>query len=165
MGDLIPITLHFFNGKSLEKSGFPFLFIAKHIYDSLIRRVIVFSQKEKFKEMLRNRKIVLINNDAKKVRDALRKRWGKSLNFQIVESLRIRSFDEIPMIKKKLDQTEYDLCLLSAGVNAIILAPYIATAHGKVAFDLGQGMNSLITKKVVNTKFVKQVGLQKLMKM
>lgn len=137
----------------------------RYVFDSLIRRVIMFSQKSKFKSMLRNRRIVLIGKQAIEARDALRKRWGRRLGFDIVQSLQMTSYDQMSEIKKKLDKTEYDLCLLSAGVNAAILAPYMATNHGKVAFDIGQGMTSLITREVVVTGMVEYVGLKKLMRM
>lgn len=136
-----------------------------YTFDSLIRRVIMFSQERKFKTMLQNRRIVLIGKNAKEARDALREKWGRKLGFDIVESLVMTSYEQMSEIKKKLDTTQYDLCLLSAGVNSVILAPYIATEHGKVAFDIGQGMTSLITGEVVVTGMIEYVGLKNLLKL
>lgn len=135
------------------------------VFDTLIRRVIPFNQKVKFKNMLRNRRIVLIGSNASKVKQALERRWGKRFPFKIVACIPMRSYDEMEKVKSELDGTEFDLALITAGVNAVILASYIADRLGKVAFDLGQGMNSLMTKKVLETGFVRRVGLQKLMKM
>lgn len=137
----------------------------KVLYDSMIRRVIVFSQKERFKDMLRNRKIVLIGRKAKEIEGALSQMVSRTLPFKIVKSIAMHSFNEMEEVKKKLDQMEYDLVLISAGVNAVILAPYIATAHGKVAFDIGQGLHSIITGDVVNSGFVKSIGIENLMKL
>jgi len=137
----------------------------KYVYDSLIRRVVMFSQRPKFKEMMRGRRVVLVGNSAKPARDEMNRRWKHKLDFEIVGSLPISSYHEIKTVQCKLDKLDYDLCLLSAGVNAIILAPYVARQHGKVAFDIGQGMTSLATKTVVETGFIRKVGLPRLMKM
>ncbi|MFD0710684.1 GT-D fold domain-containing glycosyltransferase [Paenibacillus sp. GCM10027626] len=137
----------------------------RFVFETLIRRVIPLNQKVKFKKMLRNRRIVLIGSNAEKVKEALERRWGKRFPFNIVACIPLHSFDEMSEVKRMLDRVEFDLALITAGVNAVILATYIADHLGKVAFDLGQGMNSLITKKVVETGFVRRVGLQKLMKM
>jgi hypothetical protein len=135
------------------------------VFDTLIRRVIPFNQKIKFKKMLKNRRIVLIGSNATEVKKALERRWGKRFLFEIVACIPMSSYDDMEEVKRKLDSIDYDLALMTAGVNAVILASYIADQHRKVAFDLGQGMNSLITKQVVETGFVRRVGLQRLMKM
>jgi hypothetical protein len=132
------------------------------VFEALIRRVIFFSQKKMFKEMLRNRRTVLIGNIAHETKGALISRWGRKFSFEIADCIPMRSFNEMDMVKKTLDRTKYDLCLMCAGVNSVILGPYIAKKHGKVAFDLGQGMTSLITNEVRNTGFVKRVGINKL---
>lgn len=137
----------------------------KYVYDSLIRRVVMFSQRPKFKDMMRGRKVVLIGNTSKAARNEMNRRWKHKLHFEIVASVPIKSYSEIGNVKRTLDKLDYDLCLLSAGVNAIVLAPYISRVHGKVAFDIGQGMTSLATKEVVETGFIRKVGLSKLMKM
>ncbi len=136
------------------------------IFESNIRRVIMFSQKEKFRDMLRNRKILLIGSLAKDARKALQKNLQDKLGFKIVDAIPIYSYKEIPRIKKKISDYNFDLCLLGAGVNAVILAPYIARTHGKVAFDIGFGMKSLITGKVVTDSWITEIiGLKKLFKM
>lgn len=132
------------------------------VFEALVRRVIVFSQKQRFKEMLRKRRTVLIGNIAYETKGALISRWGRQFPFEIAECIPMRSFDEMDMVKKTLDRTKYDLCLMCAGVNSVILGPYIAKKHGKVAFDLGQGMESLITHKIKNIGFVNRVGIDKL---
>lgn len=135
------------------------------IYDALVRRVIMYSQKKKFTEMLKGRKILLISSMAKQAKKALNKKLKKKLRFDVVDTINIESFNEIPKVKKKIGRRNFDLCLITAGVNAVILAPYIAEVHGKVAFDLGQGMSTLITGDIRETAFVKEVGLNRLMSM
>lgn len=136
------------------------------IYDALVRRVIMYSQKKKFTEMLTGRKILLISSMAKQAKKALNKNLKKKkLGFDVVDTINIESFNEIPKVKKKIGRRNFDLCLITAGVNAVILAPYIAEVHGKVAFDLGQGMSTLITGDIRKTAFVNAVGLNRLMSM
>lgn len=137
----------------------------RFVFDALIRRIIPLNQKVKFKRMLRNRTIVLIGSNANEVKEALELRWSKRFPFEIAACINMRSYDEMKEVKRRLGRIEFDLALLTAGVNAVILASYIATKYGKVAFDLGQGMNTLITKQVVETGFVRRVGLKKLMNM
>ncbi|WP_256759906.1 GT-D fold domain-containing glycosyltransferase [Cohnella sp. WQ 127256] len=157
--------LDIYAGKMVPKVFRTYDIQPQFIFESLVRRVIPFNQKVKFKQMLRNRRTVLIGSNAPDVKQALERRWGKRFPFKIVASIPMRSYDEMEEVKKSLDAIPFDLALISAGVNAVILAPYIAKHYGKVAFDLGQGMNSLITKQVQQTGFVQKIGLQNLMEM
>jgi len=122
----------------------------QYIFEAYIRRVIMFSQKQKFEQMLQGNKILLICGYADEVAVALNKNLKKSLNFEIVGAIKIHEFEEIPRVKKEINVLDFDLALLAAGLNAIILAVYIAKIKGKVAFDIGQGMESLITGQIVD---------------
>lgn len=126
----------------------------------------MFSQKDKFKEMLRGRRILLIGSLAEDARKALYKNLRDKLGIEIVGAIPINSFKEIPEIKTKISDLNFDLCLLGAGVNAVILAPYIARTHGKVAFDIGFGMQSLISGQVVTDSWITEIiGLKNLFTM
>ncbi len=122
----------------------------QYIFEAYIRRVIMFSQKQKFEQMLQDKKILLICGYADEVAAALNKNLKKSLNFEIVGAIKIHEFEEIPRVKQEINVLDFDLALLAAGLNAIILAAYIAKFKGKVAFDIGQGMESLITGQIVD---------------
>lgn len=123
----------------------------KYTFESYIRRVIMFSQREKFERMLAGRKILLISGFADEVATSLQKNLQEKLGFQVAAALKIFEFEEIPRVKKEMACLDFDLCLLAAGLNAIILAAEIAGKMGKVAFDLGQGMESLITGGIQDT--------------
>lgn len=137
------------------------------IFEAYIRRVIMFSQKKKFDEMLREKKIVIICGYADEVADALNRRLKGQLNFTVVDAVKIFEFEEIPDVKRRLLSLDFDLALLAAGMNAIILAEFIANVKGKVAFDIGQGMESLITGQIVdeNCFLSKNIGIVNLLKM
>ena len=69
--------------------------------------------------------------------------------------------------KKNWQNIDFDLALLAAGTNAIILAAYIKEMLGKVAFDIGHGMESLARGYFYdeNAFLEKYVGIGKLMEM
>lgn len=63
-----------------------------------------------------------------------------SLPPQIVGTINFKHYDQIPSVLKKVGKYDFDLVLISAGVNAVILAPAIAKRYGKVAIDFGKTM-------------------------
>jgi hypothetical protein len=139
----------------------------QYTYEAYIRRVIMFSQKTKFEQMLQGKKILIISGYAGEVASAMTLALQEKLGFTITAALEIHEFEEIPRVKQEIDRLEFDLALLAAGLNAIILAAYIAGVKKKVAFDLGQGMESLITGDIQDPQgFLSQnVGIRNLMKM
>lgn len=168
--DIIGMNINVTTSGSLTDRIFTYYNIEpKFVYEAYIRRVIMYSQKEKFHQMLKNRKILIICNYAEAVKQGLERDLKRELGFEIVGTIKIQQFADIPRVKKEIDGCEFDLCLLAAGTNAVILAPYIAETKGKVAFDIGQGMESLIS---IHDHFIpgedwleEQVGLNRLMEM
>ncbi|NLW59043.1 MAG: hypothetical protein GX073_01690 [Firmicutes bacterium] len=59
---------------------------------------------------------------------------------RIVGTINFEHYDQIPAVLKKAGQYEFDLALISAGVNAVILAPALAKRYKKVAIDFGKTM-------------------------
>ena len=138
----------------------------KYIFEANIRRVIMFSQQEKFEQMLTGRNIVLICSYADEVKTAMQKELQEKLGFKVTGTVNIEEYEDIPRVKAELDYVDFDLALIAAGVNAVILAPYISKNLGKVAFDIGQAMESLITGKIEMGGYLdKYIGIDKLMKM
>lgn len=127
------------------------------VFEANIRRVFMFSQKDKFEEILKGRKVLLVGSLAPQARLALDCRLKEKLDLDIVGAISIYEYEDIPRVKDELHQYDFDLCLLAAGVNALILAPYIATQYGKVAFDIGWGMKSFITDEVETDSFITDV--------
>lgn len=138
-----------------------------YTFEAYIRRVIMFSQKSKFEHMLSGRKIVIICGYADEVAEALHKNLRDKLRLTVTGAVKIHEFEEIPRVKKELQKLDFDLALLAAGLNAIILADYIANVLGKVAFDIGQGMESLITGSIVDEYcfLAKAIGLRYLFRL
>ncbi len=138
----------------------------KYAFEANLRRVLMFSQKEKFEEMLSGKKILLVGSLAPEARIALNRNLKAKLEFDIVGTIPIFDNEEIPQVKLEIAKYDFDLCILAAGTNALILAPYIAATYQKVALDIGWGIQSLITGEVVHDMWIDEViGLENLLKM
>ncbi|RBW69964.1 GT-D fold domain-containing glycosyltransferase [Bacillus taeanensis] len=138
----------------------------KYVFEANLRRVIMFSQQKKFEKMLSDKKILLISSIAEEAKDALNKKWKEKLNFNIVGTIPIYEYEDIPEVKQKIAAYDFDLCLLAAGTNAVILASHIAEKYGKVAVDIGSGMQSFITNEIVEDTWLTYViGIDRIMNM
>lgn len=134
-----------------------------HCFEANLRRVIMFTQQDKFLEMLAGKRILLIGSCAINAKAALETRWQSSPPFSICGAIPVYEYEEIPWIINTLPLYDFDLALLSAGVNAVILASYISTALGKTAFDIGWGMESLISGEVITDPWInEEIGLENL---
>lgn len=152
--------------KLTEKVFAVYGIVPKDCFEANIRRVFMFSQAEKFIEMLRNRKVLLISSLAPEVKIALEQKYQNKLDLNIVGAISIYEYEEIPRVQEEISKYDFDLCLLGAGINAVILAVHIAETYGKVAFDIGWGMKALLTDQVVTDSFITDViGLENLFKM
>lgn len=138
----------------------------KYIFEANLRRVLMFSQKRKFEKMLKRKKILLISSVADKAKAGLEASLKDKLNFDIVGTISIYEYEEIPYVKEEIEKYDFDLCLIAAGTNALILATHIAEKYGKVAIDIGSGMNSLYTSEIVTDEWLtKIIGIDRLMRM
>ncbi|MCA0989995.1 GT-D fold domain-containing glycosyltransferase [Pseudalkalibacillus hwajinpoensis] len=138
----------------------------KYIFEANLRRVLMFSQREKFEKMLKNKKILLISSIADKAKEGLEATYKDKLNFNIVGTISIYENEEIPRVKEEIANYDFDLCLIAAGTNALILATHIAEKYGKVAIDLGSGMNSLYTGEIITDEWLTDIiGIDKIMRM
>lgn len=138
----------------------------QYVYEANIRRVFMYSQAEKFEDMLRNRRLLLVGSLAAEAKEVLERKYREKLGLDVVGAVSIFEYEEIPRVKEEIAQYDFDLCLLAAGVNAVILSSYIAEVLGQVAFDIGWGMKALITDQVVSDSFITDViGLPNLFRM
>ncbi|MED0963328.1 GT-D fold domain-containing glycosyltransferase [Bacillus paramycoides] len=153
-------------GRLTEKVFDAYNIKPSYIFEANLRRVIMFSQKNKFEEMLRNKNILLISSVADKAKEGLNKTLKDKLNFNIVGTISIFEYEDVPKVKEEISNYNFDLALIAAGTNAIILATHIAEEYGKVAIDLGSGMTSLYTEEIVTDEWITDIiGLENIMKM
>ncbi|WP_282943037.1 GT-D fold domain-containing glycosyltransferase [Paenibacillus sp. RC67] len=165
--DIVGICIKVSRAGELTRKVFEvYGFTPRYVYEAYTRRVIMISQQQKFHQMLRNKKIIIICSYADEVKHALDKGLKEQLNFEITGTIMIEQYEDIPRVKQEMTQYEFDLCLLAAGINAVILAPYIAKELGKVAFDIGQGMETLITGKIEGVEWLSgQIELDRFLEM
>ncbi|WP_308633951.1 GT-D fold domain-containing glycosyltransferase [Paenibacillus silvisoli] len=165
--DIVGINIRVSRSGEFTRQVFDFYGIAPDfVFEAYTRRVMMISQQRKFHAMLTNRKIVIVCGYADEVKKALENQLQAELNFCITGTIKIDRYEDIPRVKQELMKSEFDLCLLAAGTNAVILAPYIAKDLGKVALDLGQGMETLITGKIEGEAWLAgQIELTKLLDM
>jgi len=155
------------NARDLTERVFSFHHIQpRMIFEANIRRVFMYSQPERFEALLRGRKLLLISSLASEAKNVLENKYSNKLGLQVVGAISIHEYDEIPRVKAEIEEYDFDLCFIAAGVNAVILAAHIAETCGKVAFDIGWGMKAIITGQVVTDSFITDViGLENLFKM
>ncbi|WP_309122783.1 GT-D fold domain-containing glycosyltransferase [Paenibacillus sp.] len=107
----------------------------KAVCHTFVNRHMV--EYESFWEMLRGKKAVVISRWAGDL-----KRWvGTKYNdfdIDFTRLIRIDRFEEIPKVLRKMEKVECDIVLISAGVNAVILAERLAREQGRVAIDFGK---------------------------
>lgn len=136
------------------------------IFEANIRRVFMFSQQARFENILQGKDVLLIGSLAPEAKIAMESKYLDKLDFNIVDAISIYEYEEIPYVKDQVCRYDVDLCLLGAGVNALILAPFVAENCQAVAFDIGWGIKSLIDGEVVRDSFIDEViGLENLINM
>jgi hypothetical protein len=101
------------------------------------------------------------------MKDTLNANLKEKLNFEVVGTVKVNQFEDIPRAKREIAAYDFDLALLAAGTNAIILAGFIKEMLGKVAFDIGNGMENLARGYLFEEyDFLERyVGLDRLMEM
>lgn len=92
-----------------------------------------------FWKILHQYRTLLISKWADRYARLIKKKYA-SLPPQIVGTIDFQHYDQIPAVLKKAGKFDFDLALISAGVNAVILAPAIAKRYRKAAVDFGKTM-------------------------
>src|SRR5690606_33564080 len=88
------------------------------------------AQKRLLPNFLRGKRILVITRNPKRVKSIL-----QQFNLNVTATIPFSNYAQINSTIKKVNsiQTQFDVALLSCGVNAVILAPKIANSTGKVA--------------------------------
>jgi hypothetical protein len=93
---------------------------------------------EQFWRMLRHKRILIITRYPEPLKETLEK---EPLRLKVTHMIPFSHYDQIEETLKIVEaiRHRFDIALISCGVNAVILAPRIAEATGKVAIDFGKG--------------------------
>lgn len=114
----------------------------RYTCDACINRYI--PKYKEFWKLLKGRRILLITQHAKPLKRILLRQYGVN----VTSALYFSHYRQINSTLKQVAamKDKFDLALISAGVNAVVLAPKVARVSGKVAIDFGQGHRQLKRK-------------------
>ncbi|MFC5447329.1 GT-D fold domain-containing protein [Paenibacillus aestuarii] len=90
--------------------------------------------------MTLGRRVLLVGNLAPSLAATLR---NHGVNV-VGEIAPVEGVKDIPRIKAAIAAHDFDIALVSAGISAVILAEWIASAMGKVAIDFGHLADSIV---------------------
>lgn len=90
-----------------------------------------------FWQMLKGKRVVVISRWANDFKKLIGKRY-KRLDIEIVKTIRMDRFGDIPKVLHKMKSVDCDIVFISAGVNAVILAQKLADKQGRIAIDFGK---------------------------
>ncbi|WP_219837242.1 GT-D fold domain-containing glycosyltransferase [Paenibacillus sp. R14(2021)] len=107
----------------------------KRTCHACINRIAV--RKPKFRKMLRGKRILVINRNPFHIKSLLKK---KPYRLRVTATIPFSNYSQINSTLRRVRKLKrkFDIALISCGVNAVILAPKIAAATGKVAVDFGK---------------------------
>lgn len=90
--------------------------------------------------MLANQRVLLIGNKAAEAADIMRKQ-----GINVVGSVSpVRGFEDIERVIEQCRMYKFDICLIAAGVPAVVLCQRIASEDNKVAIDIGHLADQMI---------------------
>lgn len=92
-----------------------------------------------FWELIHRYRTLLISKWAEAYAEIITREYA-DLKPRIVGCVDFTHYQQIPATLSLINKYRFDLALISAGVNSVILAPSIAERYGKVALDFGKTM-------------------------
>ena len=123
---LRPLTDRCFERYDIRPKALCHTFVNRHMVEH-----------REFWEMLRGRKVVVVSRWAGDLKKWVADRYGE-LGITFGKPIRIDRYEEIPKVLRRMEKVECDIVLISAGVNAVILADRLAREQGRVAVDFGK---------------------------
>lgn len=106
--------------------------------DSLVNYYIY--QTGYLSRITQGRRVLLVGNLAPQLGEVLRHHHVEI----VAEISPVHGVKDIPRIKSAIEQHEFDIALVSAGISAVIISEWIASALGKVAIDFGHLADAIV---------------------
>lgn len=127
------------------------------ICHTFVNRVL--TQKREFWSLLKGRRILLIGSWAGQVKPILEM---VPYELNIAVTCEFTKYDDMKETLAKLIEIkdEFDIALVSCGVNAVVLAQKIAELTGKVALDFGKSLMFIVQKKAGLIYYSHQANLK-----
>jgi len=117
---------------------------------------------EQFWQIVRNHRVLLVTRYPAPLKDVLE---NDPFQLRVTHTIAFNHYDQIQDTLDEINElrSEFDIALLSCGVNAVVLAPQIAELTGKVAIDFGKGPEQLkAVAKRLNKPSSKQLSHREL---
>lgn len=130
---LRPLTDACFERFEIEPAKLCHTFINRHMVEFV-----------EFWEMLRGKRVAVVSRWAHQFKRLVGKKYG-DFEIEIVRTIRIDRYEEIPAVLQKMKSVDCDIVFVSAGVNAVILAQKLAEKQGRVAVDFGKSAVFMIS--------------------
>ncbi|WP_134699050.1 GT-D fold domain-containing glycosyltransferase [Ammoniphilus sp. YIM 78166] len=131
--------------RPLTEAAFDYYSIhPRHVCHTFVNRVL--AQKREFWNLLKGKRVLLVGGWAEQVRKIL-----------MLEPYGLDNILTIPFFHNKEMETtihnisklsnQFDIALVSCGVNAVVLSQHIAEKTGKVAIDFGKNLMFIVQQK------------------
>lgn len=98
------------------------------------------SKKKMFYKLFRSDRILLVGSKSDQFKEVLENRYRFK---NIVGTVPVRGFPDVPNVKSQMQNIDFDIAIISAGVSGKILADY-AKNLGRVGIDYGSGADTAI---------------------
>ncbi|MDQ1912285.1 GT-D fold domain-containing glycosyltransferase [Paenibacillus sp. GD4] len=115
----------------------------KDLCHTFVNRHMV--EYQEFWEMLRGKKVVFISRWAKDFKKLVNEKYNV-YDIKFIKAIKMSHYQEIPKVMAQMKSVQCDIVLISAGVNAVILAQKLAEEQGRVAIDFGKSAIFMITR-------------------
>ncbi|MEW4267079.1 GT-D fold domain-containing glycosyltransferase [Priestia aryabhattai] len=106
----------------------------------------VFAQKKRFWKLLKNKKILLISQWSEQSAQILRE---KPYNLNVSMTLNFDHYDQMEHTLEtiKVNKENFDIALISCGVNSVVLAHKVAEITGNIGIDFGKSLMYMVREK------------------
>lgn len=111
---------------------------------TLVNRHLV--EEKAFWNMLRGRRVAVISKWASSFSKLVQTEYA-DFDIKIAAEIPITQYGKIEEVIQKMQNISCDIVLISAGVNAVIIADKLARLQGRVAIDFGKSAMFMVTGK------------------
>ncbi|WP_419874299.1 GT-D fold domain-containing glycosyltransferase [Candidatus Pristimantibacillus sp. PTI5] len=120
----------------------------RYTCDAVVNRFL--AGRKEFWDVLRGRRVLIITRQAERLKRSLQR---DPYRMDIAGTIAFSNNKQMGSALKKAYEMrdQFDIALISCGVNTVVLAPEIARLTGKVAMDFGKGHHVVFRKKMTKS--------------
>jgi len=116
----------------------------RYTCDAVVNRFL--AGRKEFWDVLRGRRVLLITRHAERLKKVLQ---SDPYSMDIAGIIVFKDNNQMSHALEQIESMKdnFDVALISCGVNTVVLAPEIARLTGKVAIDFGKGHHKVFKKR------------------